>query len=608
MDRTIDFTRAVPAHMCAEDAAELKRRLKRLTILERFQTVRLQGRTMSPATSVAWVAKAKYLVKAARFSLENLAPEQRASKCPDGPTLFATLSAADFQKLKMANPAWAHASIGRFNAMFAEGYFDDWPASDVAPHQCKQRQGSRASDPFNDLAFTQILRAAFWLNGLQSEVLALFSELQAREASGLANNHVKSRRRTQAKDLIRSWTSESLRPEAPFPYHVLLAPGKGERLWYTSWPLENLRSAKAFLHLCQVANAVLILSSTGMRIGELCSLTANSLVERDGRLYIGGRSYKDNDVHSGQERDWPFPRVAVSGFEAQVSLHRLLDERSALWIPFGGEKNLSGLASLAHGLKRFGDLIALPDGRSLAELDGPITPHRFRYSVARYTALSLTGASQVLFDVLGHDDVEVTLGYAHRDPELHDDINKIRREVRALRVKEVFDHAEYNGGAAAEMVRNVSADMLARSGKVELETDDIGEAATILGEAELVKPGVLCTAQPLERGACSPIPGIRDVGACTSSCLHHLELAAHRQTRRGKLEYLLDLVGRAERGGRPFYQSQIVASLHAFPDLVEQYGSDVRLRMALSDCDSRAWNTLPSDFRERMRQSMEGSR
>jgi hypothetical protein len=118
-------------------------------------------------------------------------------------------------------------------------------------------------------------------------------------------------------------------------------------------------------------------------------------------------------------------------------------------------------------------------------------------------ALALTGASDVLFTVLGHDDKETTLGYMFRNPEFHADVNKVREEAKFVLAKEVFANSEKNGGLAAPMVRRIKADLLARSARKELDTEELAEAAQILGDAEMVRPGVLCTAQRFERGACS---------------------------------------------------------------------------------------------------------
>jgi hypothetical protein len=209
----------------------------------------------------------------------------------------------------------------------------------------------------------------------------------------------------------------------------------------------------------------------------------------------------------------------------------------------------------------------------------------------------MANASQILFDVLGHSDIATTYGYAYRDPELATTIERIRKEVRAIRIEEALVAAEENGGGAAEMVLRIKRGMLAQPGKQTLGTEDLASAAAILGVAELVKPGVLCIAQPLERGSCSPVPGVRDVGACSTSCLHHLELAAHRQTRRKILDSLLAKIEGANLGSRPFFQGQIISNFDAFPDLVVEYENDPRLKAALSDCDPRRWAALQDDAR-----------
>jgi hypothetical protein len=59
-----------------------------------------------------------------------------------------------------------------------------------------------------------------------------------------------------------------------------------------------------------------------MRIGELAALTLDSVLHRDGRFYLTVRSFKDAGATQGQEREWPFPRAAVGGFEAQQDLSR----------------------------------------------------------------------------------------------------------------------------------------------------------------------------------------------------------------------------------------------------------------------------------------------
>ncbi len=412
--RTIDFTKVVPKGFAAGEAEGLKRRLKRLAILDRFQTIRIGHKTVSPPAPISWVQKCLLLTAAAQHSLETFAPVARSSLCPDGPTLFASVPEAEFEAIKSAHPSWGHLNIRRLNALFSEGYFDDWPSNDVANHKFQKRAGSKASDPFDDVAFTHILRASLWLNRIQGNVLQAYLDTKdIHRASDGGTHH--SRTLAYRRDSVQSWTSATLQPGTVFPFHVTLSAEKRRLKRYTAWPLDTVSGLKSLLFLCQTANAILILASTGMRIGELTALTHDSLMHRDGRPYLTGRSFKDTDARDGQERQWPFPQAAATGFEAQLELARALSNGDGFWVPFS-EKNVTGVPTLDFALRSFGKTIGVVGGAYLADLDGTITPHRFRYSTARYVALSLTAASQILFDVLGHNDIEVTLGYALQDP------------------------------------------------------------------------------------------------------------------------------------------------------------------------------------------------
>ena len=243
-----------------------------------------------------------------------------------------------------------------------------------------------------------------------------------------------------------------------------------------------------------------------------------------------------------------------------------------------------------------------PDGTrpTLAELDGDITAHRFRFSVARYVALTQEGASQVLFDVLGHQDMEVTMGYALRDPEIHVEINRIRAEVRAIRNTEIFEHAKCLGGPAADLVQRTKADLLVRCGKEVLDTDDIVEAASILGDAEVVREGVLCTAQPLERGACTSNLGLRDHGACTPECLHRLETAAYVQDGKLKVEYILEQMACAEFGLKEFFLNQLLSNFVGAPYLRSDFATDERLLEVCRSIDAQTLAILPQDLQAQL--------
>ncbi len=603
--RLIDFKRAVPPGWETAAAEGLKRRLKRMALLDWVVTLRVgsRGEISSPPVPVSWTRKTRALIAAARHAVETYkpAPEKvrktHKSSCPDGPTIFALLSPEDFIDLKSSLPTWSESSVARLNGLFAFGLMDDWPANDVAPGRIAKRQGSKADQPLSDAAFTEIVRAGLWLSALTEEVLTAYLRVkeitttpEGRRRYGLVAAH-----RTT---MVQAWSPAGIRPGDPLPY-VLRLDGS----FYRAFPLEgaNFRALADLLALCQMANAVLTLGSTGMRIGELIGLRPDALRWDRDRCYIDGPSYKTNDGAQGQPRSWPLPpRITADAFESQRKVQAALASTDFLWVTLAGERSVTGVPSLGLTLPSFGDVVLMPDGRKLSDIDGKVSPHRYRYSVTRLVALSLEGATQIMFDVLGHDDKEVTLSYMLRDRELIEDIDKVRREVRAVRVNEVFDRADEHGGKAAGLVRKVKAEMLARSGQKELDTENVLEAANILGACEVVRPGVLCTAQPLERGACSSNLGIRDFAACSTSCLHRLELAARRVDRRKNIDFTLNEIVGAGLFDRAFLHNQILANLQPFPDLIDEFASDPRLQAALVDCDPHRWAALESDLRERL--------
>jgi hypothetical protein len=380
-DRCISWTEALPVGFDPEAAAGVIRRLHRMSILDFFQTARFShNKVSSPPTPCTWVNRSRNLIRAARHILSLPASEERppaweekTSKCPDGRTLFLSLTGEQFSTLKASVRTWGVINIARLNALYVDGYFDDWPAVGVAPLQRRRREGSKASEHFSDAAFTEILAAAFWLNSIQRDLVEAYIETSKFRALGCREVRFERRR-----ERVRSWRSNALQPSIPFPYTVDCASAGRTSRRFKAWPLDTLGGLRSLLGLCQTANAVLILTATAMRIGELMALTQMSLVHLDGRLYLVGPTFKPTDNPAGDARNYPFPQAAVAGWEAQKELSQALTGGKSFWVASG--KNTTGFPQLNSSLLRFGTRIRLPDGRALCELDGNITPHRFRYS------------------------------------------------------------------------------------------------------------------------------------------------------------------------------------------------------------------------------------
>lgn len=596
--RTIDFTRALPASAVFSDHLII-RHAKRIALLDRFQTLRHAGRTLPAPAPATWVKRTRQFLRAVRYSMENFPQTPMAEPCEMEPSFFGHLSHDEIQELKVACPTWANGLIARYNALHDAQLLDDWPASDVALYKPRSKVRAKASQPFSDEAFSEILRAALWLNEIQDDVLKAFQETKDIDST------FEGRRRSaevQAfrRECVQNWESDRLKVGHHFPYWLELVGRRMRTVRHESWPLQTVLGLKNLLAKCQSANAIILLAFTGMRIGELVALSQESLVYRAGSAYISGSQFKNVDDPYGRSREWPLPDLATRVFEAQLRLSQALSDGKGLWTFFSGERPGKIVPGVDAGMLNFGRSIGLLEGPSLAELDGDITPHRFRFSVARYVALTQEGASQVLFDVLGHQDMEVTMGYALRDPEIHVEVNRIRDEVKAVRSTEIFEDAEQLGGPAAIIVQRTKADLLVRSGKDELETDDILEAARILGDAEVVRTGILCTAQPLERGACSSSLGLRDHGACTPECLYRLETAAYVQDRKLKVEYLLDKVACADFGTREFLLNQLLSNFVGAPGLLSDFVHDERLIEVCRSIDAQTLALLPQDLQARL--------
>ncbi len=436
--RKIDFRNAVSLDCAPSRSKHFVETLKRIAVLDRFQTVRAKRKgkqhLIKPPTSLTWVRRWRCTIAVARYLVENSAmTAETAVRSSAVLKLFAGLSPDEMEDLKTRFPTWSNAAVSRLNALFAAGLFDDWPSAYVGVKKFAKRTESRASDHLSDEAFTQIIHCAILLSHMQPELLAAY-----RRAVIYGQAHSRGKRvsvlQEEQKKVLSSWRSPRLAPEVQFGFTVWVAGEDNVVKPFESWPLPTVRGAKSLLHLCQTANAILLLT-TGMRVGELSSLPFDCARIVDGRSFLTGPSFKDNDDGSGVNRHWPLPKVAAHALSSQQELSRAMLDDQQLWVPFGGGKNTTGVPVLDNAISMFAKRVGREAQQKLSEIDGKVTPHRFRYTIARLIALSLTNASQVLFDVLGHDDVEVTLGYAHQDPELAEEIDRIRSEVMVVRAK-----------------------------------------------------------------------------------------------------------------------------------------------------------------------------
>jgi hypothetical protein len=155
--------------------------------------------------------------------------------------------------------------------------------------------------------------------------------------------------------------------------------------------------------------------------------------------------------------------------------------------------------------------------------------HRWRHTVARLVALSVVGAPQVLLDLFGHRDLDMTLRYMLSDPRIIEEAMKVAKETSYVMAEEALAETIQGeaGGAAAEPLRAGLAAAGMRRGEGVFETSTLRKTAEILtfnGRYwSLVRPGVICTKGLGQYGPCTKERGAPDPGACRTTYDHRLE-------------------------------------------------------------------------------------
>lgn len=305
--RTIDFSKNLPKSVRFREDLII-RHAKRIALLDRFQSLRHEGRTLPAPAPGTWVKRTKQFLRAVRYSLENFPHASTHGSRNEEPTFFRHLSPDQIHELKKECPTWANALIARYNALHDAGLLHDWPASDVALYKPGSRLLSKASQPFSDEAYSEILRASLWLNSIQDDVLRAFQETKDIESSpqgGRRSSEVQAYRRA----CVQNWESKTLKIGDSFPFWLDIV---GRRMVVTrheTWPVQTVLGLKVLLARCQSANAIILLAVTGMKIGELLALTQDALGEKFSSPAVSSYQFKNVDDPLGRSRDWPLPRL-----------------------------------------------------------------------------------------------------------------------------------------------------------------------------------------------------------------------------------------------------------------------------------------------------------
>jgi integrase len=106
-----------------------------------------------------------------------------------------------------------------------------------------------------------------------------------------------------------------------------------------------------------------------------------------------------------------------------LKAYKAKESSNALWIGARGHD----LMDLSYHLNKFTDSLCI---KHLLGSENPSCHvHRFRKTLARLVALTLVNAPQILKDVFGHDDVEMTIRrYILSDPGIANEILIVQKE------------------------------------------------------------------------------------------------------------------------------------------------------------------------------------
>ncbi|MEY9158498.1 integrase [Bradyrhizobium japonicum] len=397
----------------------------------------------------------------------------------------------------------------------------------------------RSWQPFSDEFVSAFIGRGIWIvENLAEQAVLLWLELRVLPNElGLSASHPKVIAERSRRLAEFAWRDKHGKPirTLDFDLHYLEGPSN-------AWPPTNMRGFNRVISLVQTIAVSLVAFCTAARQSELSGAKDNELQTSSDRFH--SRTYKLVDQIGGAARDWPLHPVAVRGIKVQQTLSRALRPEGTdhLWVMLmDADKAGLPLLNLTEPLVQAVDFLGLSH---LAGEDRPHL-HRWRHTVARLVALSIMSSPQVLLDLLGHADFEMTLTYMCSDPDIVERALKVAREhayaVSGKAVEETI--AGLTSGPAATPLQEGLRSMAMRRGDLEYATTSLRDTVEVLTFDSrtwtMVRPGVLCTKGINQFGPCTRGRGAPDPATCRTSCDHRLELARAKRDCQEALDALV---------------------------------------------------------------------
>jgi integrase len=547
-----------------------------------------------------WIDNANLLLRLAKWQFENMPTEDSS--------VFGGFTVTNI--LQDVLPALAPKERGRkdLRGLFrtlvdagTRGRISDWPRlyadgetvdGNDDPTIERNRHGRtmpapveksepRSWQPFSDIFVTEFIRRALWVHeNLADQLIPLWAELREIAADQAAQGRSTSypsviALRSAAIERVR-WVDGSGKPITQLPFMVAFTDGVSSQ-----WPPRAARDLNRMVSTLQAMNLGMIDFCTGARASELAAAMDTEHQTSGDRLH--SVTFKLIDDVGGKARDWPLHPSAVRAIQVQQKICRFVRPagQAHLWVILGdGEKLGEPLLNLTE------PLVQAVDHLGLSGLTGQDRPHmhRWRHTVARLVALSVVGAPQVLLDLFGHRDLEMTLRYMLSAPRIIEDAMKVAKETSYVMAEEALAETieDEAGGPAAARLRTGLAAAGMRRGEEVFKTETLRETAQVLTFNarywSLVRPGVICTKGLGQAGPCTKERGAPDPGACRTTCDHRLETSRAKQDCE---ETLRALIGEREQADSDrnemlvaYLDGQILANLKRWDDVRARVLSD----------------------------------
>lgn len=401
-------------------------------------------------------------------------------------------------------------------------------------------------------------------------------------------NHSNARRTVLAGYFSQHiWRNQEGRPiTAPtFPLATASGRGRANRKPRHQWPPCTWEHVQVLAASLQSAHLWITLLAMAGRISEVETLKRDCIEwQRDGNPYVAGKTYKLKKAFAGMDRDWPAPDALVHALGQQARLvaawerialalngadsskaESLVVAPDHLWASLGTsasadpEKRLSDMNLALQKLAKRVGLSDRPDGMLLHA-------HRFRKTVARLAGVAIVDSPRVLMQLLGHQDIEVTLHYICTDKALAADIEVVARELRIMRSQAVFEsiHAsmqtgikQYGGGGVPGL------EAMIRQAK-DWGTETSYELSVLLTAngryTRLVRPGVVCLKPSMTNAPCT----------CDSRCENRIERLIDDEVQRRDVLSVIPIL--IEEGNRAVAENSLLAAEDKLRQIDEELG------------------------------------